>query len=161
MKNQAKLFVIASLALGLAALTFAQGAGPQGGVAGPKEGHRQGGGGMGFGKRAQEAEAAALKSVGATPDQIKKVAALHAREQGEVKALMAKYKDKIPQPTAGTRPEMPAEVKDAMKKFRDRHVAAMKKILGAKYPAYEAAMKEARKNMMGKGDHAPGGGAAN
>ena len=170
MKTNFKMFVVAGAVLCISSLSFAQAAGPQGGApTAPPQGGPRGGGGRGgpggLGGRMLKVEDEALTKAGATPAQLKQVAALRKKEQASQKAFMDKHKGEFQPPAAGGgRPQISPELMEEIKKMREAHQDAMKKILGDKFPAYEAALKEARKQFGGgrgagkKGAGAPGAG---
>ncbi|MES1227341.1 MAG: hypothetical protein ABUL72_01640, partial [Armatimonadota bacterium] len=124
--NSIKTFALVLALVGVASLSFAQAAGPKGGVKTGKAGQGQRGGGGAFrmgGKQMAEVEDKVLTKIGATADQKKKVVALRESQQKSMEALRNKYKDSMPKPGAGApgqgqRPQMPAGFREDMQKIQ-------------------------------------------
>lgn len=163
MKRFLTLLTMVSVAAMMATSAFAQKAGPQGGAGGQggAQGGRPGGGMRGMQnpemmKKVQAAQDKVLKQIGASADQVKQVKALDKKEADARKAMFDKMqKDRA----AGKQMDRNA-MQEQMKKNREAHTAAMKKILGSKYDQYDklwkAEMEKLRKEM---GANRPGGGA--
>jgi Spy/CpxP family protein refolding chaperone len=146
MKKLLNIIVAASVMAALTATSFAQGAGPAGGGKGaPGQGQQgKGPGGRRGGLGSMDAEILAkMNLTTAQKDAIKK---LKEETQKKVQDLMKDSK--------GDREGMREKFKPIMEGYQ----AGMKKILGAKYPEYEKAMKEMRKKFQNRGPGGPAGG---
>lgn len=172
--NNFKSLILALAVLGVASFSFAQQAGPAGGVKpGKGGGAGQRGGGMGAGmmNRLAEIEDKALAKVNPTADQKKQIAALRTKEKPAREAFMKKIMEAAQKNQGqagggagqggGRRMQLSPELMEEGKKLNESHMDALKKILGdAKFKQFEEALKAERQSMRPGGPGGPGGAGA-